>query len=88
MDWLPYLLDVPLYLGSATVGTDATVLDSNRNPHRWRRRGGAGAVEADHGGTLGPWQRTPGARFTSGSGLDAASAGIGHPGLVRRGLEW
>ena len=37
IEWLPYILDVPLYLGSATVAADGTVLEANRNPHQWRR---------------------------------------------------
>jgi len=35
--WLPYILDIPQYLGSATVAPDGTVLDENRNAHQWRR---------------------------------------------------
>ena len=35
--WLPYILDIPRYLGSATVGADGTVLEENRNAHQWRR---------------------------------------------------
>ena len=35
--WLPYVLDIPRYLGSATVGADGTVLEENRNAHQWRR---------------------------------------------------
>nr|WP_294528907.1 DsbA family protein [uncultured Rhodopila sp.] len=37
IDWRPYVLDVPLYLGSATVGEDGTVAEADRNPHQWRR---------------------------------------------------
>jgi 2-hydroxychromene-2-carboxylate isomerase len=37
IDWRPYVLDIPQYLGSATVGADGTVLEANRNPHQWRR---------------------------------------------------
>lgn len=37
IDWRPYILNVPLYLGSATVSDDGTVQEANRNPHQWRR---------------------------------------------------
>lgn len=37
VEWLPYILDVPQYLGSATVAADGTVLEADRNPHQWRR---------------------------------------------------
>ena len=37
IDWRPYVLDVPRYLGSATVGEDGTVTEADRNPHQWRR---------------------------------------------------
>lgn len=37
IDWRPYVLNVPLYLGSATVDTHGTMLEANRNPHQWRR---------------------------------------------------
>jgi 2-hydroxychromene-2-carboxylate isomerase len=37
IDWLPYTLDVPAYLGSATVDIRGTVIEENRNPHQWRR---------------------------------------------------
>lgn len=37
IDWRPYVLDVPSYLGSATVGADGTVQQADRNPHQWRR---------------------------------------------------
>jgi 2-hydroxychromene-2-carboxylate isomerase len=35
--WHPYVLNIPLYLGSAVVDADGTVLESNRNAHQWRR---------------------------------------------------
>lgn len=35
--WRPYVLQVPLYLGSATAASDGTVLEADRNPHQWRR---------------------------------------------------
>jgi 2-hydroxychromene-2-carboxylate isomerase len=35
--WRPYVLDVPSYLGSATVAADGAVLEESRNAHQWRR---------------------------------------------------
>lgn len=35
--WLPYVLDIPRYLGSATVDATGQVLEENRNAHQWRR---------------------------------------------------
>ena len=37
LDWLPYTLDIPAYLGSAEVDADGTVLEASRNAHQWRR---------------------------------------------------
>nr|WP_294504315.1 DsbA family protein [uncultured Rhodopila sp.] len=37
IDWRPYVLDVPRYLGSATVSEDGAVTEADRNPHQWRR---------------------------------------------------
>ena len=37
LDWLPYTLDIPAYLGSAKVDADGTVLEASRNAHQWRR---------------------------------------------------
>jgi 2-hydroxychromene-2-carboxylate isomerase len=37
IDWRPYVLDVPRYLGSATVGDGGSVAEADRNPHQWRR---------------------------------------------------
>jgi 2-hydroxychromene-2-carboxylate isomerase len=37
IDWRPYVLDVPSYLGSATVDAAGTVLAASRNAHQWRR---------------------------------------------------
>jgi 2-hydroxychromene-2-carboxylate isomerase len=34
---LPYVLDIPAYLGSARVAADGTVLEESRNAHQWRR---------------------------------------------------
>jgi 2-hydroxychromene-2-carboxylate isomerase len=37
LDWLPYTLDIPAYLGSAKVDATGTVLEASRNAHQWRR---------------------------------------------------
>ncbi len=37
IDWLPYTLDIPSFLGSARVDERGTVLEQDRNPHQWRR---------------------------------------------------
>jgi 2-hydroxychromene-2-carboxylate isomerase len=37
IDWLPYVLDIPAYLGSATVDGEGRVVEQNRNAHQWRR---------------------------------------------------
>ena len=37
LDWKPYVLDIPQYLGSAVVDAAGHVLEENRNPHQWRR---------------------------------------------------
>lgn len=37
LDWKPYILDIPSYLGSATVDASGQVLDEQRNAHQWRR---------------------------------------------------
>lgn len=37
VDWLPYTLDIPAYLGSARLGPDGRVEEENRNAHQWRR---------------------------------------------------
>lgn len=37
IDWLPYILDIPAYLGSAKVDAKGHVLEQNRNAHQWRR---------------------------------------------------
>ena len=37
LDWLPYTLDIPSYLGSAKVDAAGGVLEENRNAHQWRR---------------------------------------------------
>jgi 2-hydroxychromene-2-carboxylate isomerase len=37
LDWLPYTLDIPAYLGSAKVDGAGDVLEQSRNAHQWRR---------------------------------------------------
>ena len=37
LEWLPYTLDIPSYLGSARLDERGQVVESNRNPHQWRR---------------------------------------------------
>ncbi len=37
VDWKPYILDIPKYLGSARVDPSGNVLEQDRNPHQWRR---------------------------------------------------
>jgi 2-hydroxychromene-2-carboxylate isomerase len=37
VDWLPYTLDIPSYLGSAKVDASGSVLEESRNAHQWRR---------------------------------------------------
>ncbi|MEZ5649863.1 MAG: DsbA family protein [Burkholderiaceae bacterium] len=37
LDWLPYTLDIPAYLGSARLDGDGGVLEQSRNAHQWRR---------------------------------------------------
>ncbi|MGE0766356.1 MAG: DsbA family protein [Hyphomicrobiaceae bacterium] len=37
IEWLPYTLDIPAYLGSARLGVDGKVLEESRNAHQWRR---------------------------------------------------
>src|SRR3954470_8670984 len=37
LDWLPYILDIPSYLGSARLDADGHVIEENRNAHQWRR---------------------------------------------------
>jgi 2-hydroxychromene-2-carboxylate isomerase len=37
LDWLPYTLDIPAYLGDAKVDAAGTVLAASRNAHQWRR---------------------------------------------------
>src|SRR6202453_4002417 len=37
VDWKPYILDIPQYLGSARVDEAGNVLEQDRNAHQWRR---------------------------------------------------
>jgi 2-hydroxychromene-2-carboxylate isomerase len=37
LEWLPYTLDIPSYLGSARLDEGGEVVESNRNAHQWRR---------------------------------------------------
>jgi 2-hydroxychromene-2-carboxylate isomerase len=37
LEWLPYTLDIPAYLGSATLDAGGKVLEQSRNAHQWRR---------------------------------------------------
>ena len=37
LDWLPYTLDIPSYLGSAELGPDREVVRADRSPHQWRK---------------------------------------------------
>jgi 2-hydroxychromene-2-carboxylate isomerase len=37
IDWLPYVLDIPSYLGSATLDAEGRVIEESRNAHQWRR---------------------------------------------------
>ena len=37
LDWLPYVLDIPSFLGSARVDDSGAVIEEQRNPHQWRR---------------------------------------------------
>lgn len=37
LDWLPYVLDIPSFLGSARLDENGRVVEENRNAHQWRR---------------------------------------------------
>src|SRR5436190_20941884 len=37
IDWLPYTLDIPSFLGSALIDERGEVIESGRNAHQWRR---------------------------------------------------
>ena len=37
IDWLPYILDIPSFLGSARLDAAGRVIEESRNAHQWRR---------------------------------------------------
>jgi len=37
LDWLPYRLDIPSFLGSARLDNAGRVIEESRNAHQWRR---------------------------------------------------
>ena len=37
IQWRPYILDIPAYLGAANVDDEGNVLSEARNAHQWRR---------------------------------------------------
>ena len=37
IDWLPYTLDIPAYLGNAKVDAHGNVSEETRNAHQWRK---------------------------------------------------
>lgn len=37
LDWLPYILDIPSFLGSARLDAEGRVIEQNRSAHQWRR---------------------------------------------------
>src|SRR6185312_3763938 len=37
LEWRPYILDIPKFLGSATLDAAGNVEEENRNAHQWRR---------------------------------------------------
>jgi 2-hydroxychromene-2-carboxylate isomerase len=37
IDWLPYSLDIPSFLGSARLDDNGRVIEEQRNAHQWRR---------------------------------------------------
>ena len=37
VDWLPYTLDIPSFLGSARLDRSGRVVEEERNAHQWRR---------------------------------------------------
>ena len=37
IDWLPYVLDIPSFLGSARLDEQGRVIEQSRNAHQWRR---------------------------------------------------
>ena len=37
LEWLPYVLDIPSFLGSARLDAAGRVVEEQRNAHQWRR---------------------------------------------------
>jgi 2-hydroxychromene-2-carboxylate isomerase len=37
LEWRPYILDIPKFLGSARIDAAGNVLEEDRNAHQWRR---------------------------------------------------
>jgi 2-hydroxychromene-2-carboxylate isomerase len=37
IDWLPYRLDIPSFLGSARLDANGRLIEEQRNAHQWRR---------------------------------------------------
>lgn len=37
LEWRPYILDIPKFLGSARIDEQGRVIEEDRNPHQWRR---------------------------------------------------
>ena len=37
LEWRPYVLDIPSFLGSARLDAEGHVLEAERNAHQWRR---------------------------------------------------
>ena len=37
LEWLPYTLDIPDFLGSAKVNNQGEVLEEDRSSHQWRK---------------------------------------------------
>jgi|TARA_B110000914_G_scaffold121743_1_gene106230 2-hydroxychromene-2-carboxylate isomerase len=37
INWLPFVLEIPDFLGSAKVDDQRNIIENNRNPHQWRR---------------------------------------------------
>jgi 2-hydroxychromene-2-carboxylate isomerase len=37
LEWRPYILDIPSFLGSAHIAPNGEVLSADRNAHQWRR---------------------------------------------------
>lgn len=37
LNWLPYTLDIPAFLGSARLDASGAVTEESRNAHQWRR---------------------------------------------------